>query len=186
MKLKINKIKSNVSNPRIIKEPKFKKLVQSIKDFPEMLELRPIVIDENNLILGGNMRYKACIEAGLKEVPVKIAKGLTVEQKQEFIVKDNVGFGEWDWNILANEWDNVKLGEWGMDVWQPEQEVDYSVLDDIDLGNTLEDKIEAVKRSIQIEFQQEHYEEAFELINQARKDGHDVGLITLNAFRNLS
>ena len=93
MKLKINKIKSNVSNPRIIKEPKFKKLVQSIKDFPEMLELRPIVIDENNLILGGNMRYKACIEAGLKEVPVKIAKGLTVEQKQEFIVKDNVRFG---------------------------------------------------------------------------------------------
>jgi len=183
MKLKLNKIKSNVSNPRIIKEPKFKKLVQSIKDFPEMLELRPIVIDENNLILGGNMRYKACIEAGLKEVPVKIAKGLTVEQKQEFIVKDNVGFGEWDWNILANEWDNVKLGEWGMDVWQPEQEVDYSVLDDIDLGNTLEDKTDSVLRSIQIEFKPEHYEEAFELINQARKDGHDVGLITLNAFK---
>ena len=142
MKLKINKIQSNVSNPRIIKDNKFKKLVQSIKDFPEMLELRPIVIDENNIILGGNMRHKACIEAGLKEVPVKVAKGLTVEHKQEFIIKDNVGFGEWEWDMLANNWDNVKLGEWGMDIWQPEKEVDYSVLEDIDLGNTLEEKQE--------------------------------------------
>jgi hypothetical protein len=118
MKLKINEIQSNVENPRIIKDSKFRKLVQSIKDFPEMLELRPIVIDENNLILGGNMRHKACIEAGLKEVPVKIAKGLTTEQKQEFIVKDNVGFGEWDWDILSNEWQSNKLEEWGLDVWQ--------------------------------------------------------------------
>ena len=117
MKLKINKLQSNISNPRLIKQNKFEKLVKSIKEFPQMLELRPIVIDENNVILGGNMRYKACVEAGLKEVPVKIAKGLTEEQKQEFIVKDNVGFGEWDWDILGNEWDNVKLGEWGMDLW---------------------------------------------------------------------
>ena len=94
MKLKINKLQSNISNPRLIKQNKFEKLVKSIKEFPQMLELRPIVIDENNVILGGNMRYKACVEAGLKEVPVKIAKGLTEEQKQEFIVKDNVGFGE--------------------------------------------------------------------------------------------
>ena len=118
MKLKINEIQSNVSNPRIIKDHKFKKLVKSIKDFPEMLELRPIVIDENNIILGGNMRHKACIEAGLKEVPVKIAKGLTIEQKQEFIVKDNVGFGEWDWAMLGNEWKSDKLDDWGLDVWQ--------------------------------------------------------------------
>ena len=118
MKLKINEIQSNVSNPRIIKDHKFKKLVKSIKDFPEMLELRPIVIDENNIILGGNMRHKACIEAGLKEVPVKIAKGLTAEQKQEFIVKDNVGFGEWDWAMLGNEWDSTEIKDWGLDVWQ--------------------------------------------------------------------
>jgi ParB-like chromosome segregation protein Spo0J len=118
MKVKINSIQSNLKNPRIIKDNKFKKLVKSIKEFPEMLELRPIVIDENNLILGGNMRHKACIEAGLKEVPVKIAKGLTVEQKQEFIIKDNVGFGEWEWDILANEWDSVDLTEWGLDVWE--------------------------------------------------------------------
>ena len=116
MKLKINELKTNESNPRIIKEAKFKKLVKSIKEFPEMLELRPIILDENNVILGGNMRYKACIAAGLKEVPVKIAKGLTEEQKEEFIVKDNVGFGEWDWDILGNEWNPVNLEEWGLNL----------------------------------------------------------------------
>ena len=118
MKLEINKLKPNKDNPRIIKDDKFKKLVKSIKDFPEMLELRPIVVDEDMTILGGNMRYKACIEAGLTEVHIKIAKGLTEEQKQEFIVKDNVGFGEWEWDILANEWDSSKLNEWGLDVWE--------------------------------------------------------------------
>jgi hypothetical protein len=184
MKLKINQIKPNESNPRIIKEAKFKKLVKSIKDFPEMLELRPIILDENNVILGGNMRYKACIEAGLKEVPVKIAKGLTEEQKKEFIVKDNVGFGEWNWDSLGNEWDNIKLGEWGMNVWQPEEAVDYSVLDDIDLGNTLEDKTAGVKRGIVIEFDTLIYEEANELIKKARAEGKDVGVIVLQAFKN--
>jgi len=184
MKLKINELKPNESNPRIIKEAKFKKLVKSIQDFPEMLELRPIILDENNVILGGNMRYKACVAAGLKEVPVKIAKGLTEEQKEEFIVKDNVGFGEWDWDILGNEWNNEKLGEWGMDVWQPEEAVDYSVLDDLDLGSTLEDKEAGVKRAIQIEFEPEHYDEAVLLINTARKAGKNVGLIVLNAFKN--
>ena len=184
MKLKINELKPNESNPRIIKEAKFKKLVKSIQDFPEMLELRPIILDENNVILGGNMRYKACVAAGLKEVTVKIAKGLTEEQKEEFIVKDNVGFGEWDWDILGNEWNNEKLGEWGMDVWQPEEAVDYSVLEDLDLGSTLEDKEAGVKRAIQIEFEPEHYDEAVLLINTARKAGKNVGLIVLNAFKN--
>jgi hypothetical protein len=183
MKLKINELKSNESNPRIIKEAKFKKLVQSIKDFPEMLELRPIIVDEDMIILGGNMRYKACIEAGLKEVDVKVAKGLTEEQKKEFIVKDNVGFGEWDWDSLGNEWDNVKLGEWGMDVWQPEQAVDYSVLDDLDFGSTLQDKMDGVKRAICTEFEAENYDEANELITTARKEGKNIGLIILNAFR---
>ena len=120
--MKINQLKSNESNPRIIKNDKFKKLVKSIKDFPEMLELRPIVIDEDNVILGGNMRYRACIKAGLKDVPGKVAKGLTDEQKKEFIVKDNVGFGEWEWDILANEWDSVEIAEWGLDVWPNEDD----------------------------------------------------------------
>tara|TARA_R110002020_G_scaffold467788_1_gene691625 strand:- start:2988 stop:3542 length:555 start_codon:yes stop_codon:yes gene_type:complete len=184
MKLKINELKTNESNPRIIKEAKFKKLVKSIKEFPEMLELRPIILDEDYVILGGNMRYKACIEAGIKEVPVKIAKDLTEEQKEEFIVKDNVGFGEWDWDILGNEWNNEKLGEWGMDVWQPEEVVDYSILEDLDLGSTLQDKEAGVKRAIQIEFDPEHYDEAALLINKARKAGENVGIIVLNAFKN--
>jgi hypothetical protein len=114
--MNINEIKPNPNNPRIIKDDKFKKLVKSIQDFPQMLELRPIVIDENNIVLGGNMRLKACIEAGLKDVPVKQAKELTEDQKKEFIVKDNVGYGEWDWDDLANNWDEQLLTEWGLDI----------------------------------------------------------------------
>jgi hypothetical protein len=124
-KVKINSIKTNPKNPRLIKDDKFKKLVNSIKEFPQMLELRPIVVDENNIILGGNMRHKACIEAGLKEVYIVQAKDLTELQKDEFIVKDNVGFGEWDWDILANEWDADKLGEWGLT---------FPIFDNLDAG----------------------------------------------------
>ena len=182
--VKLNKVIPNDSNPRLIKDNKFRKLVKSIKDFPQMLELRPIVVDENMIILGGNMRFKACQEAGLKEVWIDVAEGLTEEQKKEFIVKDNVGFGEWDWNSLGNEWDNIKLGEWGMDVWQPEEAVDYSVLDDLDLGSTLGDKEAGVKRAIQIEFNPEHYEEAYQLLKKARAEGKNVGIIVLNALKN--
>lgn len=112
----ITQIKPNPENPRIIKDHKFKQLVESIKSFPQMLELRPIVIDENNVVLGGNMRLKACIEAGLTDVPVKIAHGLTQDQKKEFIIKDNVSFGEHDWDLLANEWDIQSLDDWGLDI----------------------------------------------------------------------
>ena len=115
-KVKISEVKTNPKNPRLIKDDKFKKLVKSIQDFPQMLELRPIVVDENNIVLGGNMRLKACKEAGLKEVFIVRAENLTEEQKDEFIVKDNVGFGEWDWDILANEWGAEKLDEWGLNV----------------------------------------------------------------------
>jgi ParB-like chromosome segregation protein Spo0J len=114
--MNINLIKINPNNPRICKDHKFKQLVKSIQDFPQMLELRPIVIDENNIVLGGNMRLKACIEAGLTDVPVKQAKELTEKQKKEFIVKDNVGYGEWDWDDLANNWDEQLLTEWGLDL----------------------------------------------------------------------
>jgi hypothetical protein len=114
MKIKISDIKPNPSNPRIIKDDKFKKLVQSIKDFPQMLELRPIVINSDNIVLGGNMRLRACKEAGLKEVPVMRADDLTPEQQAEFIIKDNVSFGEWDWDILANEYESESLEDWGI------------------------------------------------------------------------
>jgi len=122
--IKISQVKSNPNNPRLIKNDKFKKLVKSVQDFPEMLELRPIVVDENMIVLGGNMRLKACIDAGLKEVWIEVAEGLTEEQKKEFIVKDNVGFGEWEWDMLANEWDSVQLAEWGLDVWQNEDDIE--------------------------------------------------------------
>jgi DNA modification methylase len=116
LKVKISDIKTNPKNPRLIKDDKFRKLVKSIQEFPQMLELRPIVVDENNIVLGGNMRLKACIEVGLKEVYIVKAEDLTEQQKDEFIVKDNVGFGEWDWDILANEWDTEKLTDWGLDL----------------------------------------------------------------------
>lgn len=112
----ISQIKPNPNNPRIIKDNKFKQLVKSIQDFPQMLELRPIVIDENNMVLGGNMRLKACIEAGLTDVPVIHANNLSEEKKKEFIVKDNVGYGEWDWDDLANNWDAQELTDWGLDI----------------------------------------------------------------------
>ena len=114
--MNINEIKPNPNNPRIIKDHKFKQLVKSIQDFPQMLELRPIVIDENNMVLGGNMRLKACIEAGLTDVPVIHANNLSQSQKKEFIVKDNVGYGEWEWDALANEWNIEDLDNWGLDI----------------------------------------------------------------------
>ena len=139
--VKISKVKGNPSNPRIIKNDKFKKLVKSIQEFPEMLKLRPIVVDEDMIVLGGNMRLKASKEAGLKEVWIDIAEGLTEEQKKEFIVKDNVGFGEWEWDMLANEWDSVQLAEWGLDVWENED-------DKVTEGLIEDDEIPEVKESI--------------------------------------
>ena len=120
--IKVSEIVPNENNPRIIKEDKFERLVESIKTFPEMLHVRPLVIDENNVVLGGNMRLKACIEAGLKDLPVIRCTNWSEERKSEFIIKDNVGFGEWDWNILANEWDVHPLVDWGLDVWETEPE----------------------------------------------------------------
>jgi site-specific DNA-methyltransferase (adenine-specific) len=114
--VKISAVKSNPNNPRIIKDDKFKKLVTSIKEFPQMLDIRPIVVNDEMIVLGGNMRLKACIEAGLKEVAIIKASELTPEQEKEFIIKDNVGFGEWNWDDLANSWDTEQLTEWGLDI----------------------------------------------------------------------
>ena len=147
--VKIKNVKPNKDNPRIIKDYKFDKLVNSIKEFPDMLEKRPIVVDEDMIVLGGNMRLKACIAAGLNEVWIDTAEGWTEEQKKEFIVKDNLGFGEWDWDILANEWDIQKLDDWGMDLPpmfdDPEPEAiedDYTEPDNIKVDVVLGDLIE--------------------------------------------
>jgi site-specific DNA-methyltransferase (adenine-specific) len=143
----INTVKANPNNPRIIKDDKFAKLVKSINEFPQMLNLRPIVVNDDMVVLGGNMRLKACKEAGLKEIPIIKASELTEQQQKEFIVKDNVGYGEWDWDDLANNWDSSELEEWGLDIpgFKTEdeaQEDDYEIPEhlrtDIVLGDLFE------------------------------------------------
>ena len=145
----INTVKANPNNPRIIKDDKFAKLVKSINEFPQMLKLRPIVVNDDMVVLGGNMRLKACKEAGLKEIPIIKASELTEQQQKEFIVKDNVGYGEWDWNDLANNWDADQLQDWGLDIPGFDAEVleaeedDFAVPDggietDIVLGDLFE------------------------------------------------
>lgn len=117
--MKLSEIKINPKNPRIIKDDRFKKLVKSVEEFPKMMKLRPIVIDEQGMVLGGNMRLKVLQHLKFKEIPdewVKRADELTEDEKQRFIVSDNVGFGDWDWDALANEWDAVKLEEWGLEI----------------------------------------------------------------------
>lgn len=148
MKVKISEIKPNPNNPRLVKDDKFAKLVQSIKDFPEMLELRPIVVNDDMIVLGGNMRLKACKEAGLKEIPIIKASQLTEEQQREFIIKDNLGYGEWDWEMIANQWDTEKLNEWGMDIpdfkgteieaVEDDYEIPEEIKSDIVLGDLIE------------------------------------------------
>lgn len=127
-KVSLSTIKVNPNNPRLIKDDKFKKLVQSVKDFPQMLEIRPIVVNSDMVILGGNMRFKACQEAGIKELPIIIADNLTEEQQREFLIKDNISGGEWDWDILANEWDTNELEIWGLDIpnFEDDSEKDFS------------------------------------------------------------
>jgi hypothetical protein len=175
IKVKISEVKANPNNPRIIKDDKFAKLVQSVKDFPEMLDIRPIVVNADMVVLGGNMRFKACKEAGLKEVPIIVAENLTDEQQKEFIIKDNVSGGEWDWDMLANEWEVEQLTEWGLDVWQQAPDIDYSILDEEDVQDQLNDMTNGVKKAIQIEFEAEHYEEAYALVKFWRDKGGYVG-----------
>jgi len=124
VKRPIEELRLNPDNPRFIKEHKYKKLLASIREFPEMLDLRPIVVDSEGIVLGGNMRLRACKEAGLKEVPVIYADQLTEDQKREFIIKDNVGFGEWDWDLLGNEWDQGQLSDWGIDLLTYDSDID--------------------------------------------------------------
>ncbi len=114
--INIKEIKPNSSNPRVIKDYKFKKLVRSIQNFPEMLDLRPIVVNEDKVVLGGNMRLRACQEAGLEEVPIIVAKDLNEAKQKEFVVKDNLNYGEWDWDMLANEFDLMELDTYGLDL----------------------------------------------------------------------
>ncbi len=164
--MKISDIKANPNNPRIIKDDKFKKLVESVKSFPEMLELRPIVVNKDMIILGGNMRYKACKEAWIKEIPVIIADNLTEEQEREFLIKDNVSGGEWDWDILANEWDTEELTEWGLDIPFVEEKEKEDLSDKIKTWFKLE-----------IEFESESEQEL--LFNELTERTYKCKLLTL-------
>jgi DNA modification methylase len=141
MKVSIKDIKPNPNNPRLVKDDKFKKLVQSIKDFPQMLDIRPIVVNKDMIVLGGNMRLKACKEAGLAEIPIIKAEDLTDEQQREFIIKDNVGYGEWDWELIANEWDTQKLNEWGLDIPDFKEEEIEAEEDDYEIPEELKTDI---------------------------------------------
>lgn len=166
----IGTIIPNPTNPRIIKDDKFKKLVKSIQEFPQMLELRPIVVDSNMVVLGGNMRLKACIAAGLKEVPIIVADQLTDAQKGEFIIKDNVGFGEWDWDLLANEWEVKDLFNWGVDIPSAyfdddkEPEFDKDMLDE-----ALDSYINSKVKQITLYFDNEQYEYTLNKLEQIAK-----------------
>lgn len=136
--MKLSEIKANPNNPRVYKDEKFDKLVKSIREFPKMMKLRPMVINSDNIVLGGNMRLKALKHLGYKEVPeewVKRAEDLTEEETRRFIIADNVGFGEHDWGMLANEWDAEELGEWGLDIpkWDLGLDVNSMTDDDVDL-----------------------------------------------------
>jgi ParB-like chromosome segregation protein Spo0J len=163
--VKISEVKSNPNNPRLIKNDKFEKLVQSLKDFPEMAKVRPIVVNQDFVVLGGNMRLKAMKEAGWKEVPIEVVDW-SEQQQKEFIIKDNVGFGEWEWDILANEWEADDLEKWGLDVpvfEESEQE---------DLSDKITDtyRIEIVCESE--EMQQQAYNDLIE-------QGYECRLLTL-------
>ena len=167
--LPISSIKSNPNNPRVIKDDKFEKLVRSIKDFPKMLEIRPIVVNDEMIVLGGNMRLKACKAAGLKEVPIIKASELTEDEQRQFIIKDNVSCGEWDWDMLANEWDSEKLEEWGLDV------PDFGADDETeqkDLSGDLKETFEVI-----ISCNDETHQE--QVYNKMIADGFNVRVLTL-------
>jgi ParB-like chromosome segregation protein Spo0J len=166
---KISEVKLNPNNPRLIKDDKFKKLVQSIKDFPEMLNIRPIVVNQDMIILGGNMRYKACKEAGLKEIPV-IITDLTEDQQREFLIKDNTSGGEWDWEVLANEWDTDQLEAWGLDL-----PIDFKINNDEDLKD-LSSTINNLYRIEVICIDEEHQENSY---NKLIEQGYECRLLTL-------
>lgn len=177
--IKLTTIKSNPNNPRVIRDEKFKKLVKSIEEFPKMMALRPMVVNEDMVVLGGNMRLKALKELGYKEVPddwVKSAKDLTDDEIRRFIIADNVGFGEHDWEMLANEWNVEELTDWGLDIPNfNAADIDYSILDDENIDSHLDDMADGVKKAIQIEFEAEHYEEASELVKFWREQKLYIG-----------
>jgi hypothetical protein len=177
--LKISEIKLNTENPRLIKDDKFKKLVNSIKEFPEMLKIRPIVVNKDMIILGGNMRFKACKEAGLKEIPVIIANELTSDQEREFLIKDNVSGGEWDWSLL-NDWDKDELDAWGLDVPELKETEKLSILEFESIYYEPKNKPEI---NLQNCLNLDKFNKKIEIINDSNLDDNAKELMKFFAYR---
>ena len=170
-KVKIAEVKPNPNNPRLIKDDKFKKLVKSIQEFPDMLNVRPIVVNKDMVVLGGNMRLKAIKEAGYKEIAVDIVDW-TEDQQKEFIVKDNASFGEWNWDDLANNWDEEQLVEWGVDTWVNKSNDDLLELGDkTEIENTNAPKITDEGYSLfEIVMLHENKLYLFDVLNQVKRE----------------
>jgi ParB-like chromosome segregation protein Spo0J len=174
----ITNVIPNPANPRVLKDERFATLVKSIKDFPEMLVKRPLVVVKHGrklMVLGGNARLKACAELGMQEVPVIRADDWSDEQCKQFIIKDNVNFGDWDWENIANAWNADELKDWGLQVKEYEAVADYSLLDDVSAEGPSEMMQQGVRRAIQIEYEPSDYEEAFALIKLWRNKGLYIG-----------
>jgi hypothetical protein len=174
----VSQLSNYALNPRIIDTYKYQTLITSLKEFPQMLQARPLIIDENHKILCGNMRYRACIELGYTEVPAKMVK-LSDAQKQELIVKDNLLYGEWDDAVIDADWDRNLF-----DKWMGFEQVDYSNLNYEDLGSLLDDMSSGVKKAIQIDFGM-NFEEAKELEKQCRAKHIYIGGVFIDAFKNI-
>lgn len=170
-KVAIGEVKLSPYNPRVIKNDKFKKLMKSIMEFPEMLELRPMVVDEDMIVLGGNMRLRACMELGIQEVPVVKALGLTDEQKKEFVIKDNAAFGEWDWDLLANQWEIQDLSDWGLDIPASYFDEDVEPQFDMDeLDKDLDTYINSKVKQITMYFDNQQYEYALAKLQEIMEE----------------
>lgn len=183
----IEQVINNPDNPRVLKDDRYETLKRSLSEFPEMLSKRPLVVvkvgRKKHMVLGGNARLKACVELGMREVPVIHADEWSEEQRKAFIIKDNVNFGDWDWEALANVWNTDELKDWGLEVKELEPVPDYALLDDTSVDNTIQTMEGGVKRAIMIEFNPEDYNEAFELVKQCRQRGFYVGQLVIDKLK---
>jgi ParB-like chromosome segregation protein Spo0J len=170
--MKLKDIKPNPNNPRVLRDDKFQKLKQSITEFPKMLSLRPMVIDENNVVLGGNMRLRALQELGFNDIDeawVKRSSDLTEEEKKRFIIADNVAFGEWDWDTLANDWEVVDLEAWGLDIPQ------FDTVEE----QEMEDLSDKIKSMFKIEVICKDEQEQEKTYNKLIEQNYECRLLTL-------
>tara|TARA_R110000824_G_scaffold27826_3_gene94064 strand:- start:553 stop:1179 length:627 start_codon:yes stop_codon:yes gene_type:complete len=181
----INTLKELGKNPRRISDRKLKQLSKSVSDFEKMLDVREIVVDENDVIIGGNQRYKALLENKVNDVTILRVTGLTEDNKDEFVIKDNVTYGVWDWDVLANHHDAQMLKEYGLNVWQPSEEDEHddvsqsityesgSALEDLD--GAFEEEEDDVKDSVVvIDFYSQDYDSAKILLQERVNQGHNI------------